>query len=158
LLSLVAGEGEDVLLDRLIASRSPGRNIGQTLIHAKPYARLLDAVNARGDQGACLLKDFVDHWYEELKRPSPSDRLAPADEPYWHAWGDPQRHPLESGSYFGRWCFEAAGAVKAFGLDDHLCLAHEHYPGDLLRPDGASTHPERKTEKRRWLSRLFFGG
>ena len=56
---------------------------------------------------------------------------------------NPVLNPLEMGSYFGRWCIEAVAAVKAFGLDDSLCLGHEHYPGDLLRPDGPSTHPQR---------------
>ena len=52
-----------------------------------------------------------------------------------------------------------------------LCLGHWHYPGDFLRPNGPTTHPERpdvlpeiessaqtapKPEKHRgWLSRLL---
>ncbi|URI07451.1 PoNi-like cognate immunity protein [Aquincola tertiaricarbonis] len=155
LLVLLAGEGEDVLLDRVIASRSPGRRIGHTLLHAKPYGRLLQAVQASKEQQAALLKDFVDYWYAELKRPPPPNRKAPTIQPFWYIWGDPERHPIEKGSYFGRWCIEAAAAVKAFGLDDHLCLGHEHYPGDLLRPDGPSTHPARDEPNRSWLSRLF---
>lgn len=67
----------------------------------------------------------------------------------------PAKHPLSMGSYFGRWCIEAVAAVKAFGLDDSLCLGHEHYPGDLLRPDGPSTHPVRQEAKGGLLARLF---
>jgi hypothetical protein len=59
------------------------------------------------------------------------------------------------GSYFGRWCIEAVAAVKAFGLDDSLCLGHEHYPGDLLRPNEATTHPQRKEVKQGFLAKLF---
>lgn len=138
---LVGDEGEDILLDRVIASRSPHRRIGTTLLHAKPYARLLKAIDAPRDQQAALLKDFVDHWYVELKRPAPKNRKAPTIQPFWYDYGDPEKSPLENGSYFGRWCIEAVAAVKAFGLDDSLCLGHEHYPGDLLRPDGPTTHP-----------------
>ncbi|MDZ4146410.1 MAG: DUF1911 domain-containing protein [Burkholderiales bacterium] len=50
----------------------------------------------------------------------------------------------------------AAAAVKAFGMDDSLCLGHEHYPGDLLRPDdGPSTHVQRQQPKRGFLGKLF---
>lgn len=131
LLMLIGGEGDDVLLDRVIASRSPQREIGKALLHAKPYARLLKAIDAPKAEQASLLRDFVDHWYDELKRPSPKNRKAPTVEPFWHAYGDPVKSPLENGSYFGRWCIEAVAAVKAFGLDDSLCLGHEHYPGDV---------------------------
>jgi hypothetical protein len=148
LLALIGGEGEDILLDRIIASRQPERRIGTTLLHKKPYARLLKAVDAPKEKQALLLKDFVDHWYVELARKS-------HDELWWYIFGDPVKHPLKMGSYFGRWCIEAAAAVKAFGLDDHLCLGHEHYPGDLLRPDGPGTHPARPEAKQGIFARLF---
>lgn len=155
LIDLVGGEGGDVLLDRVIASRTPTRRVGTKLLHAKPYARLLKAVDAPADQQAALLRDFVDHWYPELKRPAPRNKKAPTIEPFWYIYGDPVLNPLEMGSYFGRWCIEAAAAVKAFGLDDSLCLGHEHYPGDLLRPDGPSTHPQHPAPQVGWLARLL---
>lgn len=148
LLALVGGEGEDELLDRVIASREPSRCIGSRILHPKPYARLLKAVNAPCDQKAALLRDFVEHWYIELARKG-------KDELWWYIYGDPIKHPLEMGSYFGRWCIEAVAAVKAFGMDDSLCLGHENYPGDLLRPDSSSTHPVSSDQKRGWLSRYF---
>lgn len=157
LLALIGGEGEDELLDRVIASRQQGRRIGTTLLHPKPYARLLKAVDAPKEQQAGLLRDFVEHWYAELARKG-------RDELWWYIYGDPVKHPLEMGSYFGRWCIEAVAAVKAFGLDDSLCLGHEHYPGDLLRPDGPSTHVMREDvaevrPKQGWLKRfLGMGG
>lgn len=155
LVRLVGGEGQDVLLDRVMASRSPDRHIGTKLLHAKPYARLLKAVDAPTDQQAALLRDFVDHWYPELKRPAPKNKKAPTIEPFWYIYGDQEQHPLELGSYFGRWCIEAVAAVKAFGLDDSLCLGHEHYPGDLLRPEGPSTHPVRNEVRPGWLARII---
>lgn len=134
LLLLIGGEGEDVLLDRIIVSRQLNRKIGTVLRHKKPYARLLKTIDAPKEQQAELLRDFVEHWYAELARKG-------REELWWYIYGDIVKHPLEMGSYFGRWCVEAVAAVKAFGLDDSLCLGHEHYPGDLLRPDQASTHP-----------------
>jgi len=142
----------------VIASRTPARRVGSKLLHAKPYARLLKAVDGPADHQAVLLRVFVDHWYPELKRPAPKNKKTPTMEPFWYIYGDPEQHPLEMGSYFGRWCVEAVAAVKAFGLDDSLCLGHEHYPGDLLRPDGPSTHRVRTDETRGWLAGLLGRG
>ncbi len=146
LLALIGGEGEDELLDRIIASRQPERKVGSALLHKKPYARLLKAMDAPKEQQATLLLEFVENWYVELARKG-------KDELWWYIYGDPEKHPLEKGSYFGRWCIEAVAAVKAFGMDDSRCLGHEHYPGDLLRPDGPTTHAQRKPKS--LLSRLF---
>ena len=146
LLALVGNEGEDELLDRVIASRQSGRKIGTKLCHPKPYQRLLDAVNSPKEYQAQMLFTFVDKWYKELNRPPKkglSEQTAMYDRPYWYTYGD---RNFEGGAYFGRWCVEAVAAVKAFGLDDTLCLGHPHYPGDLLRPDGPSTHPARETD------------
>ncbi|HBO4520297.1 TPA: PoNe immunity protein domain-containing protein [Pseudomonas aeruginosa] len=148
LLALVGGEGEDILLDRIIATRQPDRKIGTDLLHPKPYSRLLEAINAPVEQQARLLLEFVENWYPELSRKG-KDRL------WWYDYGDPEKHPLEKGSYFGRWCVEAVAAVKAFGLDDSLCHGHENYPGDLLRPNGPTTHKPRAEAKKGWLLRLL---
>ncbi len=148
LVKLIGGPGEDILLDRVIASRQSDRPIGSRLLHPKPYSRLLKAIDAPREQQASLLREFVEHWYAELARKG-------NDELWWYIYGDPVKHPLEKGSYFGRWCLEAVAAVKAFGLDDSQCLGHEHYPGDLLRPNGPSTHPVRPEPKRGWLSKLL---
>jgi len=154
LLRLIGQEGKDELLDRVIAGRQPDRIIGEQLLHKKPYQRLLKAINAPRDEQPALLKQFVEHWYVELNRPGDQ-------QPYWYIYGDPEKHSLEMGSYFGRWCIEAVAAVKALGLDDSLCLGHEHYPGDLLRPEGPTTHPYReeveKPNRKSWIKRLFRG-
>jgi hypothetical protein len=148
LLALVGGEGNDILLDRIIASRQPSRVIGNVLLHKKPYARLLRTLDAPKEQQALLLQAFVDSWYPELNRRG-------KQQPWWYHYGDPEKHPLEKGSYFGRWCIEAVAAANAFGLDDSRCLGHPHYPGDLLRPNGPSTHtPQPEKKARSWLGFL----
>ncbi|VTU29077.1 hypothetical protein H6CHR_03121 [Variovorax sp. PBL-H6] len=138
LLALVGNEGEDLLLDRVIATRSPDRKIGTTLCYPKPYARLLAAIDAPKTKQALLLDHFVEHWYKEIGNAAKSARqkqAIPFKTPYWHNY-----HRLEGG-YFGYWCVEAVAAVKAFNLDDSLCVGHPHYPGDLLRP-GQVTSPD----------------
>ncbi len=137
LLKLMGNEGEDALLDRVIASRQPARKIGTTLCHPKPYQRLLDAVQAPADKQPELLREFVAHWYAELDRPPKkglSRMTAMYDRPYWYEYDQAE------GAYFGFWCIEAVAAVKAFGMDDGTCLGLRHYPGDLLRPQGPGTH------------------
>lgn len=167
LVALIGGEGEDELLDRVIASREPGRRIGSALLHPKPYMRLLKAIDAPHDQQAILLREFVDHWYPELERKG-KERL------WWYDFGDPVRHPLEKGSYFGRWCIEAVAAVKAFGIDDSLCLDSPYYPGDLVQDGRSPRYAEpalppppdmeavefgqgHKPLFGDWLSRMLFG-
>ncbi|CDG82993.1 conserved hypothetical protein [Janthinobacterium agaricidamnosum NBRC 102515 = DSM 9628] len=152
LLVLIGNDGHDILLDRVIATRSPERTIGTNLCHAKPYARLLKAITAPEVQQPGLLKDFVEHWYVELDRPSTKKQHAVYNRPYWYTYGNEN---FEGGAYFGRWCVEAAVAAKVFGIDDSLCLGMEHYPGDLLRPDGPSTHRPRPDKPTGFLARLF---
>lgn len=150
LLALIGGEGNDILLDRIIASRQPSRVIGDVLLHQKPYARLLKALDAPKEQQALLLQAFVDSWYPELNRRG-------KQQPWWYHYGDPEKRPLETGSYFGRWCIEAVAAVEACKLDDSQCLGHPHYPGDLLRPNGPSTHRPQPESKKTRSWRGFFG-
>ena len=153
LLALIGNEGEDTLFDRIIASRAPGRRIGAQLCFRRPYARLLKAVDAPVEQQPVLLREFVDHWYEEIGTIGKFGRAkqaVPYPHPYWWKLGNEN---FEGGAYFGRWCVEAVAAVKAFGMDDSLCLGHPHYPGDLLRPDGPSTHSSKARRKPSWLSR-----
>ena len=138
LLMLIGNEGEDALLDSVIASRQRGRRIGAGLCHPKPYQRLWDAAKAPAAQQARAMADFVGSWYADFDRAPKAglSRLTNVNErPYWYEY-----HTVE-GAYFGYWCVEAVAAVKAFSLDDSLCLGLPHYPGDLLRPEGPSTHP-----------------
>ena len=166
LLVLVGNEGEDILLDRIIASRQLNRKIGTHLCYPKPYQRLLEAIDSPHAKQAAKLKSFIEHWYDEIGSAAKSGREKQAEPykyPYWY------RYVTLEGGYFGYWCVEAVAAVKAFGLDDSLCLSHPNYPGDLLRPDGPTTHPQQvvmieqklsassaqQQTKSSWFTRLF---
>lgn len=136
LLVLVGNEGEDALLDRVIATRQPGRRIGASLCHPAPYAGLLEAVTAPPAQRPALLARFVKGWYAGLER-RPARGMSPstvAQRAWWHGNDDTE------GAYFGYWCVEAVAVARAFDIDDSACLGLRHYPGDLVRPDGAGTH------------------
>lgn len=144
LVVLMGNEGEDALLDSVIASRQPGRRIGASLCHPQPYERLFKVVQASQAEQAPLLRDFVSTWYADLDR-QPKKGLSRAtamyDRPYWYDYDK------ADGAYFGFWCIEAVAVVKAFGIDDRLCIGLRNYPGDLLRPNGPSTHPADRAEE-----------
>ncbi|WP_343725370.1 PoNe immunity protein domain-containing protein [Herbaspirillum huttiense] len=148
LLALIGEEGSDVLHDRVIATRDPGRQLGSVLLHEKPYSRLLTAIDAPKGLQAASLFDFVEYWYVGLERKGGA-------EIWWYAFADPLKQPLAKGSYFGKWCLEAAVVAKVFDIDDSLCLGHESYPGDFLRPEGPSTHVKYKQKKQSFWSRFF---
>lgn len=136
LIELVGGEGEDALLDGVIAFRSPSRPRSAGLLHPRPYALLLEATNApRPSQGLLLLK-FVEQWYGGLARPLAAGASSAIEEPYWHKLGSDEGSALSEGLYFGCWCIEAAAAALVFSLDDSLCIGHRRYPGDLIHSGG----------------------
>lgn len=136
LMALIGNEGKDQLLDRVIATRQPTRLIGKQVAHPKPYQRLLAVLDAPEEQRAQLLKDFVEHWYEELNRHPKNKKLSSEtaiyERPFWYLYGQTN---MEGGAYFGQWCIEAVAVSKAFNVDDQLCVGHPQYPGDLLKPD-----------------------
>lgn len=160
LVVLIGNEGEDILLDRIIASRATNRRIGTELCYKRPYERLMSAIDAPGPQQGKMLLEFVENWYDELALVGKTSRVggqALPSYPYWHKLGD--KH-FEDGAYFGRWCVEAVAAVKAFGIDDSLCVGHQNYPGDLLRSiqtDGQKLEVKSSVEQKRagWFRGLF---
>ena len=144
LLVLVGNAGEDTLLDRLIASRSPERHIGRDLCFRRPYGYLLDAIDAPRSAQAEKLKAFLDHWYPDLghyKDFAREPQIDPYPFPSWYRYGSPRK--IAGGIYHGLWCLEAAVAVKVFNLDDSLCIGHRYYPSDFAHPHGPRTHPPR---------------
>ena len=172
LVALMGNEGEDALLDRVIASRQPERPIGKKLCFPKAYRGLLDVVKAPVEEQSRLLRAYLDGWFDSLKNAGSPKVERYLRTPYWYTYGDEN---FEGGAYFGRWCIEAAAVVKVFGIDDSLCLDHPNYPGDLIQdgrsPRYADPIPSLEPEvsrdeldrvgpqqrQRSWLSRLLLG-
>ena len=138
LLLLIGNEGEDVLLDRVIASRQVERRIGDEICFPKAYKELLKVIDAPASEQPALLRSYVESWFVNLKDSGSTNVERYLRTPYWYTYGDEN---FEGGTYFGRWCIEAVAVAKAFGIDDSLCLDHPNYPGDLLR-DGRSPRYE----------------
>lgn len=155
LLALMGNEGEDRLLDSVIASRQPERKIGDKLCFPQAYQKLLDVCLAPAEHRPAMLRAYLDSWYAGLKDAG-SPAFPPAHRtPYWYRFGDEN---FEGGAYFGRWCIEAAAVAKAFDIDDTLCLGHPNYPGDLIRDGRAPRYPDQMLPVRKsWIGRLFGG-
>lgn len=139
LLNLVGNEGHDVLLDRAIASRQTGRQVGGSLCFPKAYKGLLQVVDAPRDQQPILLRAYLNGWYDSLKNAGFPKSEPFLRTPYWYTYGDEN---FEGGAYFGRWCIEAAAIAKAFRIDDTPCLDHPNYPGDLLQDGRSPRYPD----------------
>lgn len=174
LIALMGNEGEDALLDRVIASRQLGRKIGDKLCFPKAYQRLLNVLDAPVERRPQLLRSYLDSWFPSLKNAgSPS---FPRDHrtPYWWDFCTEEGRQIKGG-YFGCWCIEAVAVAKAFDIDDSLCLDHPNYPGDLIQdgrspryadpsplPDSDTSRVELSSvalqpHRRSWLSRLLLG-
>ncbi|GAT74312.1 PoNe immunity protein domain-containing protein [Microbacterium hydrocarbonoxydans] len=106
----------DRLLDRLIASRRPGRPVGEALAFPRIVGKLdaaFDAASPAAASGA--VAKYLASWY-----------------PAWKgAWGWGGHEQVKKRQYHGYWAFEALGVVKALGLDDESFRDDEYYPRDL---------------------------
>jgi len=116
MLKLIGNEGEDWLFEQLVARHAPGRKSTEQLLYPKPYQLLKDAIEetVQEDRNR-LMEKFLKTWYPGMSKT------------YWH---DCHKGP-EGGGYFGYWCFEAAGVVRVFGIDDSAFRDNLYYPKDL---------------------------
>lgn len=131
LIRLVGNEGEDGLLDAVIASRDKTRAIGRSFCYPQPYGRLWEAATAPRAHRAALFRQFVDHWYPSMFSAVHNARQEQARsmrQPHWL-----EQHHRKNGPYFGYWCIEAVAVSRALNLEDRLCRTHPHYPSDLVQ-------------------------
>ncbi|RYF37008.1 MAG: DUF1911 domain-containing protein [Comamonadaceae bacterium] len=132
LVRLVGNEGEDGLLDAVIASRQPRRAIGRSFCYPQPYGRLWEASQMPRGFRAPQLARFLADWYNALATAVSCARQAQETflrKPSWMG-----RHAPGIGVYCGYWSIEAVAAAVGLRMDDRSCLGHPHYPGDLIRP------------------------
>lgn len=116
LLRCIGNAGTDALFERIVATRVSNRPQAQRLLWPKPYQLLQDAIDAPPATRPHLFQKFLKIWYPSLI------------QCYWH---DNHKGP-EGGGFFGYWCLEAAGVVKAFGINDSAFCDMSYYPKDFL--------------------------
>lgn len=137
LLKLIGNEGQDILLDKVIASRQKDRMIGRDLCFPKAYGGLLAVVKAPRHERPMLLRKYLDEWFAGLKDAGSLSFPKAHRTPYWWSQCADKARSIKGGFYTGCWCIEAVAVAKAFDIDDSLCLDHPNYPGDLIT-DGRS--------------------
>jgi hypothetical protein len=115
LLERIDSEGRDALFEKIVAIRVSGRRQTTDLAHPRPYAPLLDAVNAETSQQSKLIDKFLKGYYKGMK------------DVYWY-----NSHLGEDAGYFGYWCFELAAVVKGYHIDDKSFADNQYYPADLV--------------------------
>jgi PoNe immunity proteins (PoNi), C-terminal/PoNe immunity protein (PoNi), N-terminal len=108
--------GQDALYERLVTLRISGRPQTQTLMYPNPYASLLQALDATGEEQIRLIQKFLKSYYKGMK------------SAYWH-----DSHLGEDAGFFGYWCFELAAFTKELGIDDRAFSDNIFYPVDLVR-------------------------
>lgn len=141
LVSLMGNEGEDALLDRVIASRQPGRSIGKNLCFPKAYRPLLELIDASPELRPELLRGFLDGWFSSLEDAGSPELPREFRTPYWWTLYADEDLGMQ-GAYFGCWCIESAVVSKVFGINDAICLSHPNYPGDLLEDGRSPRYPD----------------
>ena len=118
LLACIGNQGKDQLFERLVATRVSGRPAVASLVFPKTYQVLYDAILAADPEKPKLMATFLKSWYPAMGKL----------KIYWH---DSHKGP-EGGGFFGYWCIEAAGVVKAFSINDETFRDLPHYPKDMV--------------------------
>lgn len=117
LVAHIDGEGHrDALVDLLIASRQPERQLSQSLYFPKLYRPLYQAVQARSSQ---QVASFLGGWYTTCLGKTAYHNI----------------HTLHGGDdsgFTGYWAWEVAGLTIALDLDDTPYRQMPYYPADLV--------------------------
>lgn len=107
-------DGQDLLLRRLFAR--VGISLpSDKLIHDKPYAELLAALDGSGDEQQQALRAYLKQWYRGMRNC------------YWH-----DRHKRNMEAFFGYWAFEAGLVTLLWDVDDAPYRDLPYYPKDLV--------------------------
>ena len=141
LISLVGNEGEDEVLDRIIAHRSPGRIIGSRVCFPQAYSSLLEVMRERDENQASHLKQFIAGWFQSLRDAGSTSVPPPHRTPYWWKSCADEAFGMQ-GSYHGCWCIEATVVARLCQIDDSACVEMPFYPADLVSDGRSPRYPD----------------
>ena len=112
-LDLIANQGRDALFDQIAVQLGDvDREVSDTLLFKRRFNRLYKVIQAAPHQRPKLMLAYLDAWYK--------------------LEGSPQLHLMDTNTYKGYWCWEAALVTKLYQIDDHLYQDHPYYPKDLV--------------------------
>jgi len=113
MLHLIANQGQDALLDNIaVAMGDTNREIAESILFKKRFGKLYKVVEGSPEQRPALVKAYLDAWYK--------------------LYGSPDLHLMDTDTYKGYWCWEAALVVKLYNIDDSSFIDHDYYPKDLV--------------------------
>ncbi len=116
--------GQDLLIRQLFTR--VGINLpGQALIHSRPYAELLQALDGEQAEQQQAMRSYLKKWYRGMRNC------------YWH---DLHKARSDAG-FFGYWAFEAGLVTLLWDIDDTPYRDLPYYPKDLV--DHARQRPAR---------------
>ncbi len=117
LVQYIDAEGKrDAIIDLLITTRQPTRQVSESLYFPKLYTNLYKAVTAQPADGKAI-REFLSNWYQTcLKKTSTYDI---------HKLG-------EDSSFSGYWAWEVVGLTCALDLDESSYRDMPYYPKDLV--------------------------
>ena len=111
---------EDYLIDFLIKSRNPHRELSESFILKKPYGQLkeiIDLSEKDKKQASILLKNYIEKtWFKELI--------------------EVETHKSKFNIHTGYWSWEAGAIAKILNLDDSSLKNQQYYPYDMVHWKG----------------------
>lgn len=111
----IHSNGEDALVETLLATRLNGRQQASRIIFPQPFELLYQASRAKAGEQAALVKEYLGTWYGNMKDYINYDAHKAKGE----------------GGFTGYWSFEAAAVTVLYGIDDSSFRDMDFYPKDM---------------------------
>jgi hypothetical protein len=112
----IHSNGEDALIETLLATKLTGRIATDKLIYPKSFELLYKATQARGEEQVALVKEYLSNWYKNMKDFINYDAHKAKGE----------------GGFEGYWSFETAAVVVLYNIDDSSFRDMDFYPKDMV--------------------------
>ena len=112
----IHSNGDDALIETILASKLNNRMITDTLIYPEPFQSLYKATKTKGDEQVALVKAYLNGWYANMKDFINYDAHKAKGE----------------GGFAGYWSFETAAVVAHFNIDDSSFRQMDFYPRDMV--------------------------
>jgi len=111
----IHSNGEDELVETLLATRLPDRRHTDRIIFPKPFELLYKVTQAPTPEKAALMKAYLKDWYKNMKKYINYDAHKAKGE----------------GGFEGYWSFEAAAVVALYDIDDSSFKDMDFYPKEM---------------------------
>lgn len=112
----IHSNGEDALIETLLATKLTGRTTTDKLIYPKSFELLYKATQTKGEEQIALVKEYLSNWYKNMKDFINYDAHKAKGE----------------GGFEGYWSFETAAIVVLYNIDDSSFRDMDFYPKDMV--------------------------